>query len=59
MAVRFFEPLPRPATDDPDTFEREMLVTAGRCFEAYCRQHPEQLKIDQIADLIDSPKLEP
>lgn len=58
MSVRVFEPLPRPSTSDPDAFERELLVSAGRCFESYCRRHPGQLKIDQIAEIIDSPALE-
>lgn len=55
MAVRVFRPLPRPSTDDQDAFERELLVSAGQCFEAYAREHPNQFKIDQLKDLIDSP----
>lgn len=59
MAIRVFEPLPKPSTPEgePEAFEQALLTTAGRCFESYAREHPEQFKIDQLAELIDSPPL--
>jgi lauroyl/myristoyl acyltransferase len=60
MAIRVFDALPLPPSsrEDPEAFERAIMRAAVRCFEGYSRRHPSQFKIDQIAEIADSPKLD-
>ena len=59
MAIRVFEALPRPSTmpDDSEAFERNYLAQAVRSFEQFARAHPAQLKLDQLAKLINAPRM--
>jgi len=59
MAIRIFEPLAVPSlpADDAEEYERAVLASLARRFEAHGRRYPGQFKVDQLAELINSPGL--
>ncbi len=61
MAIRVFGPLPRPSVppEDEEAFEQAILDSVASHFEAYGRQRPGQFTIDQLAELVNSPKADP
>lgn len=57
MAIRIFEPLALPSVppDDAEKYEHAILAALARRFEAHGRRYPGQFKIDQLAEVINSP----